>query len=144
VAHTICGQPTPYRRGVWFNSAKFFNLEYQTYGRVPVALAAGEESFYWEHPSGQQCLRINFFADRNYAVTGFNALGLRLRQEVCEQWIRSGTTMHSVLANLGAANFDPEFFREYEPAVISSFNQQFPRQPVVLQRRKGLLSRILG
>ena len=30
VAHNICGQPTPYQRGEWFNSAKFFNLEYQT------------------------------------------------------------------------------------------------------------------
>ena len=45
VAHTICGQPTAYRRGIWFNSAKFFNLEYQTYGQAPAGPAAGLHSF---------------------------------------------------------------------------------------------------
>ncbi len=33
--------PRPYRRGIWFNSAKFFNLEYQTYGRVPAEPTPG-------------------------------------------------------------------------------------------------------
>ncbi|MBC6990255.1 NAD(P)/FAD-dependent oxidoreductase [Hymenobacter sp. BT491] len=144
VAHTICGQTTPYRRGVWFNSAKFFNLEYQTYGRVPARPTAGEESFYWENPTGRQCLRINFSPAHNHAVLGFNALGLRLRHEVCEHWIKTNTPVQTVLANLGAANFDPEFFREYEPDVIRQFNQQFPQQPVILQRRKGLFAKLLG
>ena len=31
VAATICGEKTPYTPGPWFNSAKFFEIEYQTF-----------------------------------------------------------------------------------------------------------------
>jgi NAD(P)H-nitrite reductase large subunit len=140
VAHTLCGQPTPYRRGVWFNSAKFFNLEYQTYGQAPAAPVEGLDSFYWEHESGGQALRVYFQTEAPQAVVGFNALGLRLRQAVCEQWIRTRTPVTAVMAQLGAANFDPEFAPQHEKAVVAAFNRQFPRQPVVLRQRKGLFS----
>ena len=35
VAKTICGEPTKYNPGIWFNSAKFFDIEYQVYGDIP-------------------------------------------------------------------------------------------------------------
>ncbi|WP_046242654.1 NAD(P)/FAD-dependent oxidoreductase [Hymenobacter terrenus] len=142
VAHTICGQPTPYRRGVWFNSAKFFNLEYQTYGQAPASPIAGLESFYWEHPSGRAALRVYFRAEAPHAVVGFNALGLRLRHDVCEHWIRQQAPVATVMSHLGAANFDPEFFPQHEKAMVTAFNQQFPQQPVALKQRKGLFSLI--
>ncbi|TGE28909.1 NAD(P)/FAD-dependent oxidoreductase [Hymenobacter metallicola] len=138
VAHTLCGRPTPYRRGVWFNSAKFFNLEYQTYGRVPASPQTDLATFYWEHPSGYHALRINFENSAGFAVTGFNALGLRLRQAVCEQWIAARTPVREVMAALGAANFDPEFYRQHESAIVQHFNQQFPEHATGLRRRKGL------
>jgi NADPH-dependent 2,4-dienoyl-CoA reductase/sulfur reductase-like enzyme len=141
VAYTICGQPRPYRRGIWFNSAKFFNLEYQTYGRVPARPEAGTDTFYWEHASGHCALRINFKSTPDFAVTGFNALGLRLRHAVCEQWISARTPIQEVLTSLGAANFDPEFYRQHEPDIVRTFNQQFPQHAAVLQRRKGLFLR---
>ena len=137
-AYNICGQPTPYRRGVWFNSAKFFNLEYQTYGQAPAEPTEGLSSFYWEHPSAQAALRVYFQVAAPHAVVGFNALGLRLRQAVCEQWILQHTPVAEVMANLGAANFDPEFFPQHEKAIVAAFNRQFPGQPVALKRRKGL------
>ncbi|WP_035560376.1 NAD(P)/FAD-dependent oxidoreductase [Hymenobacter sp. IS2118] len=140
VAHTICGQPTAYRRGVWFNSAKFFNLEYQTYGQAPAGPAPGLESFYWEHPSARVALRVYFRSAAPHAVVGFNALGLRLRQAVCEHWILEAATMATVVAELGKANFDPEFFPQHEPAIVQAFNQAFPQQAVVLKRKKGLFS----
>ncbi|MBF9220566.1 NAD(P)/FAD-dependent oxidoreductase [Hymenobacter ruricola] len=142
VAHTLCGQPTPYRRGVWFNSAKFFNLEYQTYGQAPAQPGAELSSFYWEHPAGRAALRIYFRAASPQAVVGFNALGLRLRQAVCEAWIRQRAPVATVLAQLGAANFDPEFFPQHEQAIVAAFNRQFPEQRVVLRQRKGLLARL--
>ncbi|HCM77122.1 MAG TPA: FAD-dependent oxidoreductase, partial [Cytophagales bacterium] len=43
VAQTICGTPTPYEPGPWFNSAKFFDIEYQTYGNVWNELKSNEE-----------------------------------------------------------------------------------------------------
>ena len=140
VAHTICGQPTAYRRGIWFNSAKFFNLEYQTYGRAPAGPTAGLRSFYWEHAAGR-ALRIYFGTEAPHATVGFTALGLRLRQAVCERWIRERTPVATVLAHLGAANFDPEFFPQHEAAIVAAFNQQFPWQPVALKQRKGLFAR---
>jgi NADPH-dependent 2,4-dienoyl-CoA reductase/sulfur reductase-like enzyme len=152
VAHTICGQPTPYRRGVWFNSAKFFNLEYQTYGPAPARPAparpaparpaAGLNHFYWEHPAGRAALRVYFRAEAPHAVVGFNALGLRLRQAVCEDWIRQHTPVTTALAQLGAANFDPEFFPQHEKAIVAAFNRQFPEHPVALAQRKGLFARL--
>jgi len=144
VAHTLCGQPLPYRRGAWFNSAKFFDLEYQTYGRVPAELTPGEESFYWQHYSARHALRINFRPDANFAVTGMNAMGLRQRHDVWEDWLQAGTPVQTVLQELGAANFDPEFFKQHEAAIVRQFNEQFPAQPVVLRRRKGLFGRLLA
>ena len=141
VAHTICGEATLYRRGIWFNSAKFFNLEYQTYGLAPAEPTAELRSFYWEHTSARVALRIYFEAEAPHAVVGFNALGLRLRQAVCEQWIRELTPLGTVLAHLGAANFDPEFSRQHEKAIVTDFNRQFPAQAVALKQRKGLFAR---
>ena len=125
VAHTLCGQPTLYRRGQWFNSAKFFNLEYQTYGRVPAQPEASTASFCWQHPNGQHLLRLNF-RQSDHAVTGMNALGLRQRQPVWERWLAEFTPIGTVLARLAAANFDAEFSRQHEPAIRREFARQFP------------------
>jgi NADPH-dependent 2,4-dienoyl-CoA reductase/sulfur reductase-like enzyme len=137
VAHTICGQPTPYRRGQWFNSAKFFALEYHTYGRVPAQPTADTASFCWQHPTRQHLLRINF-RRADYVVTGVNALGLRQRQPVWERWLGEQTTIGIVLAQLAAANFDAEFSRQHEPAIRREFARQFPDISVPTPRRKGL------
>jgi NADPH-dependent 2,4-dienoyl-CoA reductase/sulfur reductase-like enzyme len=108
VAATICGEPTEYRPGIWFNSAKFFDIEYQTYGTVPRKPTEGQDSIWWEHPKGKQGLRIVFDA-RTKAVLGFNSLGIRLRHTVCEQWIREGASIDKVLRELKKADFNPEF-----------------------------------
>src|SRR5690606_31884774 len=42
VAQTICGSPTKYQPGPWFNSAKFFDIEYQTYGNVASSINEDE------------------------------------------------------------------------------------------------------
>ena len=141
VAHTICGQATAYRRGIWFNSAKFFNLEYQTYGQAPAEPTPGLGSFYWEHAAARAALRVYFRAEAPHAVVGFNAMGLRLRHAACEQWIREQTPIGTVMAHLGAANFDPEFARQHEKTVVADFNRQFPTLAVVLKQRKGLFAR---
>ncbi|MFC6223066.1 NAD(P)/FAD-dependent oxidoreductase [Hymenobacter artigasi] len=140
VAHTICGQATPYRRGIWFNSAKFFNLEYQTYGYAPAGPVPGLSSFYWEHPGSRAAVRVYFRSEAPHAVVGFNALGLRLRHAVCEQWIARRTPVATVMSQFGSANFDPEFFPQHEKAIVADYNRQFPGQPVALKQRKGLFS----
>ncbi len=113
VAATICGQPTEYRPGIWFNSAKFFDIEYQTYGTVPAKPKQGQDSIWWENPKGKQGLRIVFDAQTK-AVLGFNAMGIRLRHVICDRWIREGTILDHVLRNLKQADFNPEFSPRFQ------------------------------
>jgi NAD(P)H-nitrite reductase large subunit len=116
VAATICGEPTEYRPGIWFNSAKFFDIEYQTYGTVPAKPKQGQDSIWLEDPKGKQGLRIVFDAQTK-AVLGFNAMGIRLRHVICDLWIREGATLDHVIKNLRQADFNPEFSPEiqYQP-----------------------------
>lgn len=122
IAANLCGARRPYLPGVWFNSAKFFDIEYQTYGTVPGELPEDQDTLYWEHPDGKKAVRVNWRkGDR--AVVGFNLLGVRGRHSVCERWIAEGTAVEHVLANLGAMNFEPEFFEPFEDAVVASFKR---------------------
>lgn len=141
VARTICGEATPYERGVWFNSAKFFHIEYQTYGFVAPILPEGEQTLYWEHPSGKRAMRINYAADGG-VVIGVNLFGIRHRQDVWERWLLDGRTVEYVLEHLGAANFDPEFYTQLEADVVKQYNEQNPGSPVSLKSRRGIKAKL--
>lgn len=106
VGAVICGERTPYARDVFYNSAKFFDIEYQTYGVVPANLD-GLDSFVWQHAHKDQFVRI---MHRDGIVRGFNALGLRLRADVCMQWVRESARVDVVMRDLKRANFNEEFF----------------------------------
>ncbi len=136
VAHTICGNKTKYNPGTWFNSAKFFDIEYQVYGTVQANAPEHHASIYWEHPEGRHSIRIVFDKNNN-SVIGFNLMGVRYRHEVCEKWIREKTPIEDVLQNLGIANFDPEFYNEYEEDVIKIYNQQTGNN-LQLKKKRGL------
>ena len=140
VAHTICGKPTKYIPRLWFNSAKFFDIEYQVYGDVLAKNPEGVKSLYWEHPNGKKAVRINYSTSLNPSpqesfvteggtstksgtIVGFNLMGIRYRHEVCEKWILEKTPLETVLENLSLANFDPEFFDEYEKELLNQYNQ---------------------
>ncbi len=136
VAHTVCGTNTSYDPGIWFNSAKFFDIEYQVYGTVLANPPEDHASIYWEHPAGRMSIRIVY--DKNDgAVIGFNLMGVRYRHEVCEKWLRERTHVEEVLQNLGIANFDPEFYKEYEGEVIKIYNQQTGNN-LLLKKKRGL------
>ena len=120
LALTICGKRTAYSPGPWFNSAKFFNLEYQVYGQVHPREAEGEEHLYWEHEDGQKAVRI-VYNKADEVVTGINLMGIRYRHEVCDRWLQSKATIQQVLPELKKANFDPEFFRKYESQIIREY-----------------------
>ena len=133
VAYTITGRPVAYDPGIWFNSAKFIDLEYQVYGEVPADGRDGMATLYWEHADGEHAVRINYEDDGR--VVGFNLMGIRYRQEVCEKWIAQGTHIEEVLQNLGLANFDPEFYKQYEHEVVVLYNQQTGKQLKLKQKR---------
>ena len=138
VAYNICGKPVKYDPGIWFNSAKFIDIEYMVYGDVPPTPRTPDNfaTLYWEHQDGRKSIRLNY--DKNDGtILGFNLMGVRYRHEVCEKWLAEGTHIERVLQNLGIANFDPEFYDEYEADVVAQYNQQTGKN-LQLKKRRGL------
>jgi NAD(P)H-nitrite reductase large subunit len=124
VATTICIEKTKYNPGIWFNSAKFLDIEYQVYGNIQTKPDEQTAQIYWEDAkTSERAIRIQF--DKNSrAVLGFNLMGVRYRHEVCEKWIANKTSIEQVLQNLSLANFDPEFYRQPEAELIAQYNAQ--------------------
>ncbi len=129
VAHSIMGQITAYKPGIWYNSAKFFDIEYQTYGHVWNQLRDNETQFYWEHADGNKCLKLVYHKE-NHQVLGVNTFGIRLRHHVMDRWLQEKRDIFYVLKNLSKANFDPEFFKTHEKEIVDLFNRENPSTPV--------------
>ena len=142
MAANLYGDRRPYNPGVWFNSAKFFDIEYQTYGMVPSQLPEDQDTLYWEHPDGKKAVRINWCRSAR-GVTGFNLFGIRGRHSVCETWVSEGRTIEHVLQHLGAMNFDPEFFKPFEREIIRDYNQNEPGRHIEPATGKGLFTQYM-
>lgn len=137
LALTLTGKPSPYDPGVFFNSAKFFGIEWQVYGAARPRPEVDEDSLYWQHPDGGKSVRLVYRrADR--ALVGLSALGIRYRHELCARWLAEAWPLARVVENLGAANFDPELFVQHEQSVVDAYNRKFPGEPLRLRRRRGL------
>lgn len=143
VAQTICGSPTTYNPGIWFNSAKFFDIEYQVYGDIPAKTPDHITSLYWQHATENKAIRINYdTASGN--VTGFNLMGIRYRHAVCEKWLAEKTHIETVLENLSLANFDPEFFKTYEISLLNLYNHKSGKSiKLKTQRKLSLVEKFL-
>ncbi|WP_086475928.1 MULTISPECIES: NAD(P)/FAD-dependent oxidoreductase [Arenibacter] len=126
LAQTICGRKTPYNPGHWFNSAKFLDIEYQTYGWVfPEAVKKEyEEHFHWRHPKEKICITIAFHKESRQFL-GINTLGIRMRHEIVDRWLTQKRSVESVLEYLKDANFDPEFYSQYEKDIVAHYNNIF-------------------
>jgi NADPH-dependent 2,4-dienoyl-CoA reductase/sulfur reductase-like enzyme len=120
VAQTICDNPMRYNPGNWFNSAKFLDVEYQTYGWVFPKPRDGEAHFYWEHKNGKKCITINYEKVGRKFI-GINNFGIRMRHEVFDRWLNEEKSVDHVIENLREANFDPEFFDRHEAEIQNSF-----------------------
>ncbi len=143
LAKTICGDPTSYKPGVFYNSAKFVNLEYQTYGDIRANLPEEQETLFWSDGKGKHSIRITYEKDGE-KVVGFNVFGIRFRQDQCSRWISTGATLREVLSELGKANFDPEFFKQYESQIVAQYNSSHADSPVKLKRKRGLTSEMFA
>lgn len=147
LAVILIGERKPYNRGPWFNSAKFLDIEYQTYGFVPASFTDAHASLYWQNEQATKAIRI-LYDKKTEKLLGFNLLGIRYRHDLCDHWLRQQYTVHEVMQELPAVNFDPEFFQRYEEEMLRQYYTRFPdRQPPVrhstwweLRKRFGLLS----
>ncbi len=119
---TLCGEPTPYDPGPWYNSAKFFEIEYQTYGEVRARKTEDEEEYYWEHPDGNKAIHL-VWEKRSRRFRGINAFGIRLSHTQMDTWLRDGKTIDEVINHLDKANFDPEFSARFESIIQFDFRK---------------------
>jgi NADPH-dependent 2,4-dienoyl-CoA reductase/sulfur reductase-like enzyme len=114
-ARSMLGDDVSYRRGAWYNSAKFFDIEYTTVGLVPALLNfdntpldPGPElrSWFARDPVRPVSQRIVLKGER---VVGFNMLGSRWDHELLLRWIEERRDLPFVLDHLDQARFDEEF-----------------------------------
>ena len=122
LALTLTGEKSQYNPGNWFNSAKFFDIEYQTYGWVWPNPKENEQHFHWQHEDNTKAITISF--DKNTKLfLGINSFGIRMRHEVFDRWLTEKREINYVLANLKQANFDPEFYTRHEAAIFEGFKK---------------------
>ncbi|WP_456438540.1 NAD(P)/FAD-dependent oxidoreductase [Psychroserpens sp.] len=123
LAQTICGNRIAYQPGHWFNSAKFLDLEYQTYGWVFAKPREHEAHFHWKHNDDTKCITVAFNKDTNEFI-GINTFGIRMRHETFDTWLTEKRDVDYVMNHLSEANFDPEFYSHYEAEILSAYNKQ--------------------
>ncbi|WP_299529560.1 FAD-dependent oxidoreductase [Ulvibacterium sp.] len=137
VAQTICGNKTQYNPGHWFNSAKFLDIEYQTYGWVfsERGMKEYERHFHWRHSKEKVCITISFHKETGLFL-GINTFGIRLRHEIFDRWLTEKRHVDYVIEHLADANFDPEFYAHYENELTSKFNSDFGKS--ITSKKKSL------
>ena len=120
---------TPYDRGTLFNSAKFFTIEYQTYGDAP-ATVEEEQTFVWQDTEKKQLIRLLWHDDTPKSpIKGMNFLGTRYHQDLCSKWIEEKKSATYVAEHLNEAAFDPEFCSTLSHrSFLAAFRQRFSKQ----------------
>ncbi len=125
IAQTICGNRIEYKPGHWYNSAKFLDIEYQTYGWVHgnIGRPDYEAHFHWKHQDDTKCITIAYHKDTREFL-GINNFGVRMRHEVFDRWLTEKHSVDYVIDHLSEANFDPEFYKKHENEIRYAFNNQ--------------------
>lgn len=107
VARNLFGDGLEYQRPTFYNSSKFFDIEYTTVGDVNTA-PNGSETIYRKMDGKPISQRIVHDGTR---VLGFNMLGSRWNHEYLVRWVEEGRHPNWVLENLHRAQYDVEFGR---------------------------------
>ena len=125
LAQTICGNKMEYKPGHWFNSAKFLDIEYQTYGWVfgERGRPEYEQHFHWKHEDDTKCISVAYDKNTNEFLV-INTFGIRMRHEVFDKWLTEKRDMDYVMNHLSEANFDPEFYSRFENDILQAYTNQ--------------------
>ena len=125
IAQTICGNRIQYNPGHWFNSAKFLDIEYQTYGWVfgNKAKPDYEQHFHWKHEDDTKCITIAYHKETNEFL-GINTFGIRMRHETFNTWLTEKRDVDYVIEHLKEANFEPEFYKTFEREIQEAYKNQ--------------------
>ncbi|MEW6364755.1 MAG: FAD-dependent oxidoreductase [Acidobacteriota bacterium] len=98
----MAGRADTFDPGQWYNSAKFFHLEYTAAGKTSVD---GEEDGEYLHQDGRHSIRI---VHRDGRLLGFSMIGSRWDHSVLLRFIRERRDLDYFFAHAGEARFDSE------------------------------------
>lgn len=140
LAYNFCNKPVAYQPGVWFNSAKFFAIEFQTYGLVSPEPVVGVQDFFWRNDPGKVSFRMTL--DLEGKILGVLNLGFRLRHEFFDRAIREKWTGELVMQRLANGVFDPEFFTPYHVEIQAAFQRQFGG--TIVPSKKSFFQKLFG
>ena len=90
-------------------------------------LKTEKASFTGESEDKKKCIKI-IYSLTNEQFIGINSFGIRLRHEVFDRWLREGRKTDYVLEHLNDSLFDPEFYKNEIPSIISAYNEQFKKE----------------
>jgi NAD(P)H-nitrite reductase large subunit len=102
VAQSILGQSMQYAPPAYYNSAKFFHLEWTCAGETK-----GPGRFR-KLPGREASVRV---IERDGIAVGFSMLGTRWNHRVLTRWIEERRRVDEVLGRLSEAQYDVEFGR---------------------------------
>jgi 3-phenylpropionate/trans-cinnamate dioxygenase ferredoxin reductase component len=120
VARNIVGGQEKYQPGIWFNSAKFFHLEYQTYGYVPPNTNALCTSFFWQSTDQMHAVKCVFSKDRN-DILGISGWGIRIKHAFAQRMLSERWNMDEVMSELDQLLFNEEGALRYAFAIRESY-----------------------
>ena len=136
----LTGKNIEYNPGPWFNSAKFFDIEYQTYGMVSAKPKDFEEHFYWENKCGKIAFRMVSSKETGELIA-INTLGYRIRHELCDKLIQQKAKADEAISRMNELNFDPEFYDKHHESILSAYNHKYGKSISFNKKKKsGLLS----
>ena len=101
----MLGDEVTYQRGVFYNSAKFMDVEYTSAGLVNHNLSDEINWFHEELGAVRSTIRIVLQKDH---VVGFNMLGRRWDHTYLVRWIEERRDLSYVLGHLNEALYDQE------------------------------------
>ncbi len=110
-ASNLIGMNKIYKRGTFYNSAKFFDIKYTTAGLVNFNLD-GEKNYFSQEDDTNYTIRITYLPDNS--VAGFNMLGRRWDHRVLVNWVDEKRQLDWVLKHLHEALFDEEFMPTFK------------------------------
>lgn len=116
-AKSMLGDAVTYSPPIFFNSSKFFDIEFTTVGAFGLP---GSQDFHARVPGRDVSVRI---AEAGGMVAGFNMLGSRWNHNCFERWIAERRSLEYCMDRLHQAQFDVEFGRQD----LASIRDQFSR-----------------
>ena len=132
----LAGRKIAYKPGAWFNSAKFFDIEYQTYGNVLPNPDDEQQQYFWKVKGKNKFMTIAWDKETKVFL-GINTFGIRLRHEYFNNVLKKKMTVGEVIGGMRIANFDPEFYSKWDKGLKTDFSRDTGieiREPNMLQK----------